>query len=194
MKKSNCSARPRRNEWEIPTFYEVTATHLIRRMNGNSRSVLALGEDELCYVVKFAGNPKGRNALANELLGYQLAKALDIRVPETFIVEVDPFLIRYAPKDWFEGYLLGLRPQGSIHFGTQFIGYPADASTTEILPRRKFSQIRNRDDFLGMLIFDAWAKHPKSSAGCVRGTRLPWPVCVLYGFWEYVRRPRVRFL
>jgi hypothetical protein len=158
MKKSKCTALRCRREWEVPTFDEVSATYLIRQMKGKSQSVLALCEDGFCYVLKFAGNPKGRNSLANELLGYQFAEALDIRVPKVYLATVDPHLIRYAPRDWFDNYFLGLRPSPDVvHFGTRFIGYPPDSSTTEWLPRVRFPQIRNRDDFMGMLVFDIWA-------------------------------------
>ena len=160
MKKSKHSAAGKleRNE---PPYDSITVKYLLRRLHGKSRSILALGDDGLYYVVKFAGNPKGTNALANELLGYQLAGAAGIRVPRSYLVSLPPSLIRNAPVDWFTGYTGAFGAHPGVHLATEFVGSALDSYTTDLLPKISIPRVRNRHDFLGMLIFDIWTNNKK---------------------------------
>jgi len=171
MRRNKCSALDiqRRDE---PTYNAVTAAYLIRRMQGKSQSVLALCDDDLYYVVKFGRNPKGNNALANEILGYQLAESLNVRVPQSCLVTVSAALIRNAPRDWFDNYADGLGPSPGVHFGTQFVGTPLDARTSDLLPRIRIPRLENRDDFLGMLVFDIWANNQRPRQAVFERVRL----------------------
>ena len=161
MRKSK-STDPGTRYRDEQTHDEVKATHLIRQMRGKSRSILALGSDDEFYIIKFAGNPKGRSALANEILGYQIAQALGVRVPKVFLATVPNQLIRYAPKDWFDGYISPSGPDAGWHFATRYAGSPHEAVTWDILPRRVIPRIENRDDFLMMLVFDIWANNKQA--------------------------------
>lgn len=156
MRKTKCIAFGKRERNE-PIYDEAAVGHLIRRMPGKSRSILAHGDDNDYYILKFAGNPTGGNSLANEILGYQLAEALRLHVPKSYLVTVPPSLISYAPADWFDGFHPGLAPSPGLHFGTKFLGSGLVASTFDLLPRARLPFLENRRELLGMLVFDIWA-------------------------------------
>jgi hypothetical protein len=59
---------------------------------GGSLPGLIEADDDGLYVVKFRGAGQGTQALAAEIIAGELARALDLPVPEQVIVEVDPRL------------------------------------------------------------------------------------------------------
>ena len=65
-------------------------------MRGGAQGQLMLGADGHIYVVKFQNNPQHMRVLANELLASRLAAAVGLTVPETELVEVSEWLMRYA--------------------------------------------------------------------------------------------------
>jgi hypothetical protein len=54
-------------------------------------------DDDGLYVVKFRGAGQGPKALAAELLGGEIGRALGLRVPEIVYIEIDPLLGRTEP-------------------------------------------------------------------------------------------------
>jgi hypothetical protein len=64
---------------------------------GGSMPGLVEGDDDGLYVVKFRGAGQGLKALVAEVIVGELARALDLAVPEIVLVEVDPLLAAAEP-------------------------------------------------------------------------------------------------
>jgi hypothetical protein len=64
---------------------------------GGSLPGLVEADDDGLYVVKFTGAGQGRRALVAEVVVGELARALDLLVPELVVAEVDPELARAEP-------------------------------------------------------------------------------------------------
>jgi hypothetical protein len=64
---------------------------------GGSLPGLVEADDDGLYVVKFTGAGQGRRALVAEVVVGELARALDLLVPELVIAELDPELARAEP-------------------------------------------------------------------------------------------------
>jgi len=76
----------------------VTATRYVTPLReGGSLPGLVEADDDGLYVVKFRGAGQGPAALVAEVLAGELARALDLPVPELVLVELDPDLSRAEP-------------------------------------------------------------------------------------------------
>ena len=64
---------------------------------GGSLPAIVEADDDGLYVVKFRGAGQGAKALVSELLAGELARALDLPVPELVLAEIDPDLARAEP-------------------------------------------------------------------------------------------------
>jgi hypothetical protein len=64
---------------------------------GGSMPGLVEGDDDGLYVVKFRGAGQGLKALVAEVIVGELARALDLAVPEIVLVDVDPLLAAAEP-------------------------------------------------------------------------------------------------
>jgi hypothetical protein len=64
---------------------------------GGSLPGLVEADDDGLYVVKFTGAGQGRRALVAEVVVGELARALDLLVPELVVAELDPELARAEP-------------------------------------------------------------------------------------------------
>jgi hypothetical protein len=85
----------------IPThtaLRRVQATRYATALReGGSLPGLVEADDDGLYVVKFTGAGQGRRALVAEVVVGELARALDLLVPELVVAEVDPELARAEP-------------------------------------------------------------------------------------------------
>jgi hypothetical protein len=76
----------------------VTATRYVTPLReGGSLPGLVEADDDGLYVLKFRGAGQGPAALVAEVLAGELARALDLPVPELVLAEVDPALSRAEP-------------------------------------------------------------------------------------------------
>ncbi|MEZ5102332.1 MAG: HipA family kinase [Thermoleophilia bacterium] len=76
----------------------VSATRYVTPLReGGSLPGLVEADDDGLYVVKFRGAGQGPLALVAEVIGGELARALDLPVPELVVVELDPALGRAEP-------------------------------------------------------------------------------------------------
>src|SRR5271169_3512376 len=66
MHEQNESDKERANMQPLDEAGQLKAAAVIRKLNGNSESVMMLASDGFLYVVKMAGSPQGPNILANE--------------------------------------------------------------------------------------------------------------------------------
>lgn len=95
----------------------VTATRYVTPLReGGSLPAVVEADDGEMYVVKFAGSGQGPKALLAELVAGEIARVLDLRVPEIVFVRLEPGFGKSEPdpeiKDLLQGSVglnLGLR-------------------------------------------------------------------------------------
>ena len=135
----------------------VTALHRMRAMRGGTRSQLMFGSNSRCWVVKFQNNPQHYRVLANEWLASSLARLVGLSVPETAVVDVDPWLVKASP---FLANGVGNGKQGpwasGPSFGSLYAGGLIPGSVLDILPENGLQKVINLQEFLGMLVLDKW--------------------------------------
>jgi hypothetical protein len=135
----------------------VIAIQQIRRMRGGAQSHLMLASDNQLYVVKFRNNPQHIRVLANELLATRLAAAAGLSVPACDVIEVSEWLIRNTPdlniqtRSGTEPCLPGL------HFASRWVGGLMPGQTVDYLPETQLLEVRNLNEFAGILTLDKWA-------------------------------------
>jgi hypothetical protein len=135
----------------------ILAVQAIRRMRGGAQSQLMLGADGNLWVVKFQNNPQHTRVLANELIATRLAAAAGLTVPPSDIVEVTEWLAANSATMELElGRGLRARCRAGLQFGSQFVGGLMPGQVVDYLPEPQLAEVRNRDEFLGMLALDKW--------------------------------------
>ncbi|HUG24183.1 HipA family kinase [Piscinibacter sp.] len=76
----------------------VTATRYITPLReGGSLPAIVEADDDGMYVLKFRGAGQGPKALIAELVAGEIARAIDLPVPEIVFAELDPELARTEP-------------------------------------------------------------------------------------------------
>jgi hypothetical protein len=85
----------------------VAATRYVTPLReGGSLPALVEADDDGLYVLKFRGAGQGPKALVAELVVGELARALDFRVPELVLLELDPVIGRAEPDPEIQDLLL----------------------------------------------------------------------------------------
>jgi hypothetical protein len=125
-------------------------------MRGGAQSQLMLGADGKLWVVKFQNNPQHLRVLANELLATRLAEAVGLAVPVTDVVEVSDWLIAHTPGMQVELPRSRERYTAGLQFGSRFIGGLMPGQVVDYLPEPQLDEVRNVDEFAGMLAIDKW--------------------------------------
>ena len=139
----------------------VLAVQAIRRMRGGAQSQLMLGADGALWVVKFRNNPQGERVLANELLATRIAEAVGLTVPKSEVVEVSEWLVANSPEMTLE-FGRGQRGRcvAGLQFGSKFVGGAVNGygpgQVVDYLPESQLGEVRNLDEFAGMLAIDKW--------------------------------------
>lgn len=64
---------------------------------GGSLPAIVEADDDGLYVLKFRGAGQGAKALIAELIAGEIARVLDLRVPEIVFANLDPVLSRTEP-------------------------------------------------------------------------------------------------
>jgi len=78
-----------------PSLRTVAAARYVTPLReGGSLPAVVEGDDDGLYVLKFRGAGQGRKALVAELIAGELARALDLLVPEIVFMELDEDLAR----------------------------------------------------------------------------------------------------
>jgi hypothetical protein len=134
----------------------VTAIRYVRRMRGGTQSHLLRCGDGKDYVVKFRNNPQGIRVLANEFMFSNLARSFGFSVPHHKIVDVEDCFVRANPQlsIWTPPNCL-IPCESGLHFGCQYVVDPLAGRVIEYFPGAK-PDIRNSQQFAGMLILDKW--------------------------------------
>jgi hypothetical protein len=134
----------------------VEAIQQIRRMRGGAQSHLMLGADGNAYVVKFQNNPQHLRVLVNELLATQLARVVGLTVPQCEVIEVSEWLIEKTAELDLDFGKHRERCRAGLHFGSRLVGSLMPGQTADYLPEEKLAEVRNLQEFAGMLVFDKW--------------------------------------
>jgi len=114
----------------------VRATRYVTPLReGGSLPGLVEADDDGLYVLKFRGAGQGAAALAADLLGGELARALGLPVPELVLAEVDVELGRAEPDREIQELITG---SGGTNLGVDFLpgALPFDAAAAEALTPR----------------------------------------------------------
>jgi hypothetical protein len=97
----------------------VLATRYVTAMReGGSLPGLMEADDLGTYIVKFRGAGQGRKALIAEVICAQLARQLDLPVPEVVTVTLDPALAAGEPDEEVQALL---RASGGLNLGVDFL-------------------------------------------------------------------------
>ena len=97
----------------------VTATRYVAPLReGGSLPGLMEADDLGMYVVKYVGAGQGRKALIAEIVCGELARRLDLPVPELALVNLDPLLGRSEPDEEVQDLL---RASGGLNLGMDFL-------------------------------------------------------------------------
>jgi hypothetical protein len=136
----------------------VLAVQAIRKMRGGAQSQLMLGSDGNLWVVKFQNNPQHLRVLANELMATRLAEAVGLTVPAAEVVEVTEWLVANTPGMYVElGRSERERYRPGLQFGSRFVGGLMPGQVVDYLPEPQLQEVRNLEEFAGMLCVDKWA-------------------------------------
>src|ERR687894_1131099 len=85
-------------EWRRPMLRTVTATRYVTPLReGGSLPAIVEADDLGTYVLKFRGAGQGRKALVAELVAGEIARHLDLLVPEVVLAYLAPELGRSEP-------------------------------------------------------------------------------------------------
>jgi hypothetical protein len=85
---------------------------------GGSLPAIIEADDDGLYVLKFRGAGQGAKALIAELLGGEIARALDLRVPEIVFVELDARLARTEPDPEIQDLI---RASGGLNLALDYL-------------------------------------------------------------------------
>ncbi len=126
-------------------------------MRGGAQSQLMLGADGKLWVVKFQNNPQHMRVLANELIATRLADAAGLTVPASEVVEVTEWLVQHTAEMQIDlGRGMRERCRAGLQFGSQFVGGLMPGQVVDYLPEPQLDEVRNREEFAGMLVVDKW--------------------------------------
>lgn len=101
---------------------------------GGSMPAIAEADDGFLYVLKFRGAGQGHKALISEIIGGELARALDLKVPELVFANLDEAFGRTEPDEEIQDLLkasVGLNL--ALHYLSGAITYDPTVATIDPL-------------------------------------------------------------
>jgi len=97
----------------------VTATRYVTPLReGGSLPAIIEADDGALYVLKFVGAGQGAKALIAELVAGEIARRLDLPVPEIVFVELDPAIGRSEPDAEIQDLL---QASAGLNLGMQYL-------------------------------------------------------------------------
>ena len=119
------------NQIDIRTVDVAQYIHPLRE--GGSLPAIVKGDDDFLYVLKFRGAGQGAKALIAEFIGGELARAMDLKVPELVFMTLDDSFSKTEPDEEIQDLLkfsVGLNL--GLHFLSGAITY--DPLVSEVDP------------------------------------------------------------
>jgi hypothetical protein len=119
------------NKIDIRTVDVVQYVHPLRE--GGSLPAIVKADDGFLYVLKFRGAGQGKKALVAEFIGGELARAMDLKVPELVFMNLDDSFSKTEPDEEIQDLLkfsVGLNL--GLHFLSSAITY--DPLVSEVDP------------------------------------------------------------
>ena len=182
---------------DTPTVRTVTVTRYVTPLReGGSLPAIVEADDLGTYVLKFRGAGQGPKALIAELVAGEIARALDLPVPEIVFAELDPALARSEAdpeiKDLIEAsaglnlaldYLPGsfafepaLRPRPSAELASAIVWFDALISNVDRSARNTNLLVWHKrlyliDNGAALYVHFSWEAAP----GYLARARLPFP-------------------
>ena len=168
-------------------------------MRGGAQSHLMLGSDGEAYVVKFQNNPQHVRVLANELMATKIGAALGLSVPVCDVIDVSEWLVENTKDLNIEQGGSRVEPcRAGLQFGSRMVGGLMPGQTLDYLPEEKLAEVRNLEEFGGMLVLDKWTcnsngrqavfhKRPREKK--YRATFIDQGYCYNAGEWSFVDAP-----
>src|ERR1700755_1390436 len=91
---------------EIPEIRPVNVTRYVPPLReGGSMPAIAAADDGFLYVLKFRGAGQGVKALIAELIGAEIARVMDLKVPELVFAQLDEAFGRTEPDEEIQDLL-----------------------------------------------------------------------------------------
>ena len=134
----------------------VFAVQHVRRMRGGAQGHLMRASDNNFYVVKFLNNPQHVRVLANDFIVTRLAERIGLPVPQVEVVEVQPWLIEHTPELNIQLGRQTIPCLPGLQFGSRYVVDPAEGQVFDYLPEASLPQVKNLQEFAGMLAIDKW--------------------------------------
>ncbi len=134
----------------------IQAIRLIRKMRGGAQAHLFACDDGHFYVVKFRNNPQHRRILVNEWIASVFLNYLQIATPDIAIVDLSADFLAANPDVHIQLGSRRLEVEPGWHFGSRYPGDPAKVMVYDFIPDLLLEKVANRNEFLGVLVFDKW--------------------------------------
>jgi hypothetical protein len=111
--------------YTFPTIRTVEVLRYIAPLReGGSLPAIAEADDEFKYVLKFSGAGQGVKALIAELIGWHIAKALEIPIPELVFANIEEGFGRAEPDEEIQDLLKASRGLNlGLHFLSQALTF-----------------------------------------------------------------------
>lgn len=121
---------------------EIREVNIIRYVQpfreGGSLPGLVDADDGFSYVIKFRGAGQGKKALVAELIGGELARLLDLRMPEMVFAELDESFARLEPDEEIQDLLkFSVGKNLGVHFLNGAITFDANVDDIDALEASK---------------------------------------------------------
>ena len=124
------------NKIDIRTVNVIQYVHALRE--GGSLPAIVNADDGFLYVLKFRGAGQGKKALVAEFLGGEIARAINLKVPELVFMNLDDSFSKTEPDEEIQDLLkfsVGLNL--GLHFLTGAITFDPLVSTVDALVASK---------------------------------------------------------
>ncbi|MEL6133166.1 MAG: HipA family kinase [Bacteroidota bacterium] len=122
-----------------PEIRTVAVTRYVTPLReGGSLPAIVEADDQFKYVIKFRGAGQGTKALISELIGGELARRIQLKVPELVFMQLDDSFGRTEPDEEIQDLLkfsVGLNL--GLHYLAGSITYDPVAATTDALTASK---------------------------------------------------------
>ena len=123
----------------IESIRSVNVTRYVTPLReGGSLPAIAEADDGFLYVIKFRGSGQGIKTLIAELIGAELARALNLKVPEIVFAEVDTAFGRTEPDEEIQDLL---KASVGLNLGLHYLSGAITYDPAVIQPNALLSSI-----------------------------------------------------